>query len=244
MRWFVVCLVIAGCARAGERNHIVGGIVDGGVRSDADDFPEPDASPIDAAPGQLTLSQTTSGTITLKNSFACADNSLFTFQNSYYRVFRLADFNITSTLHVTQVDFGIQTATAGSGTQQPARVNLGTYAGTPQGTTLDLAQVRSISSADIQIPNGSGTRMTVPITGDIAATTSVIVELAIPDGTAAGNKFFVGSNAQGERSPGYTRATDCQFNSPTTMQSIADQQGFGQVSLVMTVTGQTVSAAN
>src|SRR5262249_47405768 len=153
MRWFVVCLVIAGCARAGERNHIVGGITDGGPRSDADDIPEPDASPIDAPPRQVTLSQTTSGTITLRNSFACADDNLFTFQNSYYRVFHLADFNITTILHVTQIEFGIQTATAGSGTQQPARVNLGTYSGTP-GTTLDPALVRAVSSADIQIPNG------------------------------------------------------------------------------------------
>lgn len=239
MRWFLVCLTIAGCARAGERNHIIGGLNDAGVPTDADDLPAPDASVIDAPPSQVTLSVNTSGGITLNHSFGCVDTSSFTLQNSYYRVFRLADFNITQTLHVTQVDFGIQTAAAGTGTQQPARVNLGTYAGTDQGTTLDLAQVRSVSSADIQIPNGSGSRMTVPITGDIASSTSVIVELAIPDGTTAHNKFFIGSNAAGERSPGYTMATDCNVDSPTAMASF----GFGEVDIILSVTG-TVTAAN
>jgi hypothetical protein len=241
MRWLLLCLAIAGCARAGKENSIIGGLVDARPRSDADDIPEPDASPIDAPPSQVTLTATTSGTITLNNSFGCVDtNTGITLRDSYYRVFRLADFNITTTLHVTQVDFGIQTATAGSGTTQPATLNLGTYGVIPQGDTLDLAPVRPISSVNLQIPNGSGSRMTVPITGDIPATTGLIVELAIPDGTAAGNKFFIGTNAQGERSPGYIRSLDCAaITDPTVMTSI----GLGEVDIVMTVTGQTVSAA-
>ena len=234
MRWLFACLTIAGCARAGKENVIIGGLNDARPK-DAVDIAEPDASPIDAPPSQITLSATTSGGITPNNSFGCVtmDRGL-TLTNSYYRVFTLADFGVTTTLHVTQVDFGIQTAAAGGGaTNQPAMVNLGLYAMPPQGDTLDLAQIRPLSSASIQIPNGSGSRMTVPITGDVPSTTSAIVELAIPDGTAAGNKFFIGTNTSGERSPGYTMSTDCQVNAPTAMSSF----GLGEVDMVMTVTG-------
>jgi hypothetical protein len=218
VKWFLVSMAIAGCAIAGEGNHIIGGIA------------------MDA-PVQETLTQTTSDTVAPLNSFGCVTNGV-TFQNSYYRVFALADYNITTTLHVTQVDFGIQTAAAGSGaTTQPATLNVGTYGVIPQGTTLDLAQIRSINSVSIQIPNGSATRMTVPIAADIPPTTQLIVELAIPDGTASGNKFFVGTNTQGEKWPGYTLGPDCNIKVPTTMKSIADTLGFGEVDLVMTVTG-------
>ncbi|HEX8106187.1 MAG TPA: hypothetical protein VF516_00605 [Kofleriaceae bacterium] len=239
MRWLLICLAIAGCARAGKENSIIGGLTDARPRGDAETVPLPDASPFDAPPQQVTLTQTANNAITKDNSFACVDAGS-TLQNSYYRVFKLADYEITTTLHVIQVDFGIQTAAAGGGAgSQPATVHIGSYAGTPGGTTLDLSQVRMINSANIKIPDGSATGMTVPITADIAPGTSVIVELAIPDGTAAGNKFFVGTNTDTERAPGYTSEPDCGVTQPTSMQSIADDNMFGNVHLVMTLTGMT-----
>jgi hypothetical protein len=236
MKWFLVGLALAGCAKAGKGNSIIGGITDAGSRTDADDIPAPDASLIDAPAAQITMEQATSGTITLNHSFACISSGV-NLENSYYRVFTLADFNVTTTLHVTQVDFGIQTATAGTGQQQPATVKIGTYGGTTGGTTLDLAQVRAVSSVDIQIPNGSGTRMTVPITADIAPGTSMIVELHIPDGSAAGNKFYIGTNGLGEKKPGYTLAPDCSYTSPTAMNKVATDIGVGETDLVLSVTG-------
>jgi hypothetical protein len=239
VRWILVCLSIAGCARAGKENSIIGGLPDARPGGDAGEVPEPDASLIDAPPAQVTLSATTSGAIASNHSFGCVtDAERFTLRNSYYRVFTLADFNLTTTLHVTQVDFGIQTATAGSGAQaQPATVHLGTYAVAARGDTLDLSQVREVNAAAIQIANGSASRMAVPITGDIAPSTSVIVELAIPDGATAGNRFFIGTNAQGERSPGYIMSPEatCGITTPTAMGSI----GRGEVDMVMTITGTT-----
>jgi hypothetical protein len=240
MRWLLICLAIAGCAKAGKENSIIGGLTDARPSGDADTVPAPDASPIDAPPQQVTLTQTASNGITKNNSFGCVVSSGVTLVNSYYRVFKLADYAITTTLHVARVDFGIQTAAAGGGAgSQPAMVNIGTYAGTPGAATLDLSMVRMINSMNIKIPDGSATGMTVPITADIAPTTSVIVELAVPDGTADGNKFFVGTNTDIERAPGYTLGPDCGVTPPTSMQSIADDGGFGNVHLVMTVTGLT-----
>lgn len=42
MRWLLVCVALAGCARAGKENVIIGGIIDAGPRRDASEIP-PDA---------------------------------------------------------------------------------------------------------------------------------------------------------------------------------------------------------
>lgn len=240
MRWLLLVLTIAGCARAGKENSIIGGLNDARPSGDADTVPGPDASPIDAPPQQVTLTQTASNGITQNNSFGCVLSTGVTLPNSYYRVFKLADHGVTTTLHVMQVEFGIQTAAAGGGAgSQPATIHIGTYAGTPGTTTLDLSLVGAVSTMNIQIPDGSATRMTVPIAADIAPTANLIVELAIPDGRPAANKFFAGTNTDLERAPGYTLGSDCGVTPPTSMQSIADDNGFGNVALVMTVTGMT-----
>jgi hypothetical protein len=244
LRWFLVSLAIAGCASAGKGNSIIGGLTDAGSgdpgsRTDANDFPALDASSIDAPPEQITLTQTASTTITRNNSFVCFnDVTNLTFQNSYYRVFALDDFSLTTTLHVTEVDFGIELADAGpNATQQPAQLQLGTYGTTPADPTLDPAQIRSLAALDIKIPDGAGTRMTVPITADVAPGTNLIVELTIPDGADAGSSFVIGSNAAGERRPGYTSAPQCALSVPTTMQSIAKQNNLGEADIIMSVTG-------
>lgn len=246
MRWLLLVLAFAGCARAGQENSIIGGLNDARPSGDGDTVPGPDASPIDAPPQQVTLTQTASNGITQDNSFGCVlSSSKVTLRNSYYRVFKLADYGVTTTLHVMQVEFGIQTAAAGGGAgSQPATVHIGTYAGTPGTTTLDLSMVSAVSTMNIQIPDGSATRMTVPIAADIAPTTNalstnLIVELAIPDGRPAANKFFAGTNNDLERAPGYTFGPDCGVTQPTSMQSIADAGDGRTVALVMTVTGMT-----
>lgn len=239
MRWLLVSLTIAGCAQAGKANSIIGGLTDAGAASDGNDFPEPDAPLIDAPPQQITLSQTTSSVITRNHSFACFVDGTggITYQNSYYRVFAPVDHGITSTLHISEVTFGIESASAGVGTMQPAQVKLGTYAATPAGITLDLTKISPLAATSIQIPDGEGTTMTVPIKADLEPTTRLIVELSVDDGRAKSNSFFIGTNGAGERKPGYTRAADCDLLSPTTMKSIAAQIPTGETDIILTVTG-------
>jgi len=228
IRWFFIGLAIAGCASAGKGNSIIGGLTDAG----------------DALPRQVTLAQTASTSITGSNMLVCVhDATGLTSQNSYYRVFVLDDYGLTTTLHVAQVDFGIELADAGRGaTLQPAQVQLGTYRTEPGEVMLDPAQIRALSAVDIRIPNGEGTRMTVPIAADVAPGTNLIVELIIPDGRAAGSVFVIGSNAEGERRPGYmsSEAADCGLPVlpvPTTMQSIAMQIKAREVDVLLSVTG-------
>ena len=238
MRCLLVCLAIAGCARAGQENSIIGGLIDAGPRGDA--VLEPDASPIDAPPAQVTLSQTTSGQLSPGLSFNCHRITTgATRENSYYRVFALSDHGVAGMLHVTQVGFGIDTAAAGAGGMQPATVRLATYGGTPGGPTLDSSLIRALASVDIQIPDGNGTRMTVPIEADVAPAANLLVELFIPDGLAAGHHFLIGANDLGERQPGYTRGPDCGVTAPTSMASIATENMLDEADIVLTVTGVT-----
>jgi hypothetical protein len=245
MRWLLVGLAIAGCAKAGPPNSIIGGLTDGGEtrpdgdpRIDAGDPPEPDAAPIDAPPQQVTLTQTVTGSIFDGNSIACQPPIPgVTRPNSYYRVFALSDYGIATTLHVTEVAFAIQDATSGDGPDQAATLNVGTYAVTPVGDTLDLRQIRPISSTPIRIPDGHLTRMAVPVAADIPATTNLIVELAIPADAQVQNEFFIGTNQDGERKPGYLRAATCGYADPTTLQRVALDNDFGAIDIILTVTG-------
>jgi hypothetical protein len=235
MKQLLVCLAIAGCASAGKGNSIIGGLTDGGIsRGDGGDFPAPDAALIDAPPQQITLSQTLGTTITRDNSIVCFDDVTgATLANSYFRVFALDDHDITTTLHVTEVEFAIELADAGPGaTLSPARIKIGSYGVAPSATTLDPAQIQDIAGVDIMIPDGAGTRMTVPITADIPSGTRLIVELALPDGEAADSAFIIGSNAQGETAPGYLGAPSCNLNRPTAIDGLT----VGEVDIVMTVT--------
>lgn len=245
MRWLLVGLAIAGCAEAGPPNSIIGGLTDGGdtrpdgdPRIDAGDPPGPDAAVIDAPPEQVTLTQTVVGSISDGNSIACQPKIPgVTRPNSYYRVFALSDYGIATTLHVTEVAFAIEDATSGAGPDQPATINVGTYGVTPVGDTLDLLQVRPISSTPIRIPDGHLGRMAVPVAADIPATTNLIVELAIPADAQVQNEFFIGTSTDGERKPGYLRAQTCGFANPTTLQRIALDKHLGDIDIILTVTG-------
>ena len=248
MRWLLVALAVAGCAKAGPGNSIIGGIddagPDGGPRVDGGVDPEPDASPIDAPPEQVTLAQTTTGAMLDGNSVSCQpDLPGSTRPNGYYRVFALSDHAIAGPLHLTEVAFAIEAAKSGAGTDQAATLNLGTYAATPFGETLDVAQVQRLSSVPIRIPDGRLTRMAVPVAVDVPASANLVVELAIPEDPDVENEFFIGTNKDGERRPGYLRAPTCDYETPTTFEKIArdNNNKFGPVDIIMTVTGTVMT---
>lgn len=237
MRVLLACVALAGCASAGKGNSIIGGLDDAGV-GDANDFPSIDAAVIDAPPEQVTLSQSAADTITAGNTFACRDvDTGVTAENHYYRMFALDDHGVRGTLHVQHVDFGIEKADGGFFSSQSGKVSLGVYGGAITDTVIDLAKVRSVASADIKIADGRGTRMTVPITGDVAAGSILVVELGVDDGALNDAVFLIGSNNQGERRPGFTRAVDCGYTSPTKMATIAKDIGVAEADIILSVTG-------
>ncbi len=234
MRWLpLLALVLVGCASANSGN----GKADAGSGgTDSDNNPPIDGSDVDAqaaidAAISQTLVQTTSSTNTPSNSATCG-----TGENSYYRVFTLADHGITGPFFITQVTFGAQEA----GLSPVLQIKVGTYAGTVGGPTLNLAQVTNINSTTITVPNTTdpGNNLVAPITGTIPAGSSLIVEIFNPSNTAT-KFFYLGASNAGETKPGYVRGPGCVDGNgnPVTTPTSTASLGLPQSNLNITVTG-------
>lgn len=200
------------------------------------DAPDIDASLVDAAPVPITLTQTTSNTIGPDNSIACGNVDGTTAENSWYRVYRLADAGITGGLRVTAVTFGVQEATG-----MPAvQVKIGTYSGTvtPPPQQLDTALITPITSATFNVPNTAAamaTTVTVPITANVPALSQMIVEVFAPNLSGTSKYFYLGGNSAGESRPAYLRAPSgaCATPQPRTTTAL----GFATSHLVISVSG-------
>lgn len=222
------------------------GCAEGKARFDAGDVDATSNPNIDAAPGSpdafvvptydssagpqaITISHSTSQTITDANSVSCngGDPDFFHSENSYYRVFALAQFSITSALSITSVDVGIEDASGATGSQS-ATLRLHTLSGTPL-----LANMSQIGSAAVTIPDQTLSVYNIPISATAPAGSTLVVELNTPDGAPGSNRFFIGSNGLGESAPGYLVATDCSVTELTTTTAA----GFPDMHIVMNVNG-------
>ena len=204
----------------------------------------PDATPRpDATPQPVALTQSSdSATLTPANSIGCVNqNNGVTRENSYYRAFTLTEHGVTGGFEVSAVTFGVEQAQAQSGPNQPATVRIYGYTGAV-GATLDPGSMSQLSSAPIAIASSpTPTFLTVPITGEVPAGGTFVVEVAIadsdPDADGNGNVFFIGSNVAGQTKPAYLRAptTGCDLVVPTQLTMVGP--GFPDMHVVMTVTG-------
>ena len=158
-----------------------------------------------------TITESSSQALIAGNSVACNDNTTgFTVENHYWRAFNMSTFTGGQAYNITSVSFGIEQATSGSGTGQPVTVNLYTNSGAPfpGGTRTLLA-----TSGSINIPDQSLTIFNQPITATVpAGTLELVMEVTNPDGVAAMNMFFIGSNTSPETGPSYLSAADCGVN--------------------------------
>lgn len=196
---------------------------------------EPFLHPDPSTRGDLVITHSTSQTILPGNSASCnSDTTGYHTLNSYYRIFDLAgQFGITDAIEVDEVSFGVEQATGMSGTQ-PAIVRLHTLSG-----AFILANLTQRGSETISIPNSAGgTIFTVTFDPEviIPANSILVAELYTPDGTTAGNTFFIGSNADPETDFSYIRAPACQIPQPTTTGAI----GFPNMHIVMNVSAALI----
>lgn len=206
-----------------------------------------------------TITQSSSQAITSVNSVSC-NNGIGHTDNSYYRAFQLTSFGIGTTWNVMSVDIGIEEASSGgggspsrgaasisggskgtskliapSGAGQPLTVKLYTSSmpfptGFPGSLTLIGMTSTSVADQALTIIN-------VPVTGTAPAGSQLVVEVFTPNGEAAGNLFFIGSNASPETGPSYLRAADCGVTTPTTTAAL----GFPNMHIVMNVNGCTAA---
>jgi hypothetical protein len=213
---------------------------DAAPRPDAgDDDPAPDAGvpdaapppPDAAAPRQVVLSQNNSETVT-NGAVACVAGLLIQYmrENSYYRVFRLADHDVTGGLDVSRVDFSVFTASSGSFSgEQTIEVRLHTLAG----SVLTTAALTELASADVTIEDGGERSVSVPLTAAVPAGATLVAEVFVPDALNTGNYLRIGANTAGERGPSYWRGPLCISG----VQAIADATQAHEI--VLTVTGTT-----
>jgi hypothetical protein len=231
----LVLVALTACAQAGGQQS---GDDDPGIDAPSGDAPIViDAPEIDAGPIPVTLSQSTSETSDLSVSFACRSNADgSTRENSWYRVFRLADEGVANGLRVDSVSFAV----AVSSGLVPVQVKIGTYSGSlnPPPAQLDTALITPItSSAPFTVPNTNGTpsMVTVPVSANVPALSQMIVEVFAPDLGTTARFFFLGANSAGQAAPGYLRAPACDAPQPQLPGSF--DTAFTNSHFVITVAG-------
>ncbi len=185
----------------------------------------PTTMPPRGACGTITLTQSTSQTITPLNSVSCNTASVHA-DNSYFR-----SFAITEDIDVCEIQFGIEEAAAGTDGTQPVTVNL--YAGTGDFPATFPAGYTQIGTAALSVADQTATIFPASLAASVTAGSNLVVEINTPDGDAAGNTFFIGSNADGESAPGYIESADCAIDEPTPLADI----GFGDMNIVLNVVG-------
>ncbi|NJD56879.1 MAG: fibronectin type III domain-containing protein, partial [Nitrospirae bacterium] len=187
--------------------------------------------------GSITMTHSVSQSIVSGNSIACNSGGIHT-DNSYWRTFTLSDFGVLGDMSVCSVEIGVEQATAPSGSQ-PLTIRLYTSsqpfpAGYPGSLTL-------IGSVDTTVANGTAlTVIDVPVTAAVPAGSELVVEVFTPNGQAAGNSFFIGSNSSGQSSPSYISAGDCGVTAPTDVAAL----GFPNVHIVKNVKASAGAITN
>ncbi|GAA1723273.1 hypothetical protein GCM10009809_18920 [Isoptericola hypogeus] len=180
----------------------------------------PDLSGVPLA--ETTLTHSASQNIVANNSVACT-NQVVTQDNAYLRTFTLSDFDVSGKFAVSSVSFAVEAARVA----QPLTVNLYTLDG-----DLTYANMTLIGSAEATVgTDAGGTVVSVPVTGEVPAGGTLVVEVDVP----AGGWFFAGSNPDGQTAPTYLRSEACSIPEPTDTAEI----GYPDMHLVMNVSGET-----
>lgn len=189
----------------------------------------PDGTPLPS------ITQSSSLSIAGGNSVNCTGVT-GNLPHSFYRAFTLADFNppLDALLfHVESVTVGIEAASSGGGLGQLVTLRLyDSSANPPTLTSLGTPLANTFFRIADQNLTLVALRVDAPPTL-LNANDVLVVELAVPDGTAAPNALVLGSNAQPESAPSYIWAPACGANEISTLA----QFGWPGMHLVMTVTG-------
>lgn len=168
------------------------------------------------------------------SSVACTiapNDASSTRANSYIRAFRLQDFGINTSFNITNIAFGVQSASRNF----PVSVRLHRLNGSFPGgglALLDNADVNVSPVNNLQMVNTGSN-----INGVIPAGGSFVVEV-FHNGfvTNPRQAFFMGSHPGGQMQPSYLIAPACNMNNPTPTGT-GPLTNFPQARWVMTVTG-------
>jgi hypothetical protein len=191
-----------------------------------------DASLPDDGPRAFTLSHSQTDTIIQNNSVACVQqdtngNTTGFLENRYYRVFDLSDprFDLADEVVIDQVDVQVEAANA-----QNLELNLYSL----DGSFLfeNLVPVARFEQVEIPAIEAATLEVTFP-PQTMQRDEILVVEFVARD------RFFIGSNNDGESDPSYIKAHDCSIDQPTPFAEL----GIGHpIHVVMSVHGETSTA--
>lgn len=202
-----------------------------------------DAAAPDASPGPLvTLSQSNSQSIRLGLSVYCRKSGTtppIQANNSYFRVFRLADFDIGGEFQVADVQIGVEIADGGDGLQ-PAQVFLYTLA---EGLELQRDNLEMVAERSYEIPDQQASIHTMPISATIPAGATLVAEFFVPDGSAFNDRFLVGCNDDGDLEPSYIETPSCSEVPQGIVALPQAGPGFETRAVVLNVRGYDLSRA-
>jgi len=177
---------------------------------------------------RVRLEQTENTEIAQQLSLACSDDS-GTKENSWYRVFNLADFGVDKAFAVHRVNFGVQTAIG----QQRIKVSVGTYSGPAGAVELDTSKIDVLGLNTISIAEGKGYMAQANFPGvEIPAGSNLVVEVKT-EGLVDGSYFYLGATTATEMVPGYLRAPTCKTPNPLMTSAL----GYLGTHLVISVSG-------
>ena len=237
--WLSLC-ALAACGQVTSNEPDAGlpdaSVLDAMVLPDAEAIPDATTDTPDAGPRPLRLiTHSTSQIVQAGRSVACTNNEDMTQPlehnaNSYFRVFRLPDFDINGEFDISTVRVGIESAFSPSGTQ-PLEVRLHTLA---DRADLLLANLTPLESTEVMVEDQSTTLLDVPIEVTVPAGARLVVEIHTPDGVPDGNALFVGANNLGENAPSYILASKCNIPDPAPWDTI----GASDHHMVLSVLGR------
>ena len=164
-------------------------------------------------------------TIVALNSVACgaAGNTADNFMS---RAFTLADYAITYDYKITNIKFGVETATI----PMNVDVNLYSLVGNYPAGTLTLLNTKqvAVTPADALKIVETGTTLTQVV----PAGSKIVLEVAYNGNSTSG--FYLGTNTSAETKPSYIKSTTCGISNPVTTTSV----GFPNSKWVMTIVGE------
>jgi hypothetical protein len=227
MKWLLLVGGLSACAFTAPDNHPAGDGVDAPTSPPGADA-RPDA-PATSEP--VTLQQTADMTVAGGHSVTCTSKTTgVVLSNGWYRVFDLADHQISGVFRASKVSFAVELA---SGSPE-LTIDVGTYSGTGTGSALSLSKITALATARVTVPDSGAAVIDVPLAVDVPAGSKLIVKIATPSLAGTGKRILLGSTTGAETRAGFAQAASCNFgdDTPVSVTTIRPDSH-----LLITVTG-------
>ncbi len=144
--------------------------------------------------------------------------TVFHMANSWYRAFPSPG----PRFEVCSVEFAIENAQSGDGGGQPLTVNVYANPDHPFPGNFGCLPAQLVGTATLDVADQSMTSLLVPLAASIPAGAEMIVEISVPDGTAAQDIFYPGSNSDPQTGPTYVYAPGCGGTASADLGDLGD----------------------